>query len=87
MAEYVVDMPEQTTASWAMVPNPARDHITLVGTQSAEVVIYGMDGREWKREMLRPGLQAQVVNTADLPAGTYLVRMDDGQAQQLVIQR
>lgn len=87
MAEYVVDMPEQSTASWAMVPNPARDHITLVGTQSAEVVIYGMDGREWKREMLRPGLQAQVVNTADLPAGTYLVRMDDGQAQQLVIQR
>jgi hypothetical protein len=46
-----------------------------------------MDGREWKREMLRPGLQAQVLNTADMPAGTYLVRMDDGQAQQLVIQR
>ena len=87
MAEYVVDTPEQAAATWAMVPNPARDHITLVGVHSTEVVIYGMDGREWKRELLRPGLQAQVVNTADLPAGTYLLRMDDGQAQQLIIQR
>jgi hypothetical protein len=71
-----------------MQPNPARDHVTLVGLQpGSEVVVYGMDGREWKRQLVRPGLRAELMNVSDLPAGAYLVRCGEGAAQQLVIQR
>ena len=86
--EYVVDTPEMGASAFAMLPNPARDHVTLVGLQpGSEVVVYGMDGREWKRQLVRPGLRAELMNVSDLPAGTYLVRCGEGAAQQLVIQR
>lgn len=86
--EYVVDAPEMEVPAFAMVPNPARDHVTLVGLQAGEdVVVYGMDGREWKRQTVRPGLLAELLNVSDLPAGTYVVRCGEGAAQQLVIQR
>lgn len=87
--QYVVQTPELERPSWAMLPNPATDHIALVGLTSAnsEVVVYGMDGREWLREVVRPGLTAQVINVRELPVGTYVVRTADGAAQQLVIQR
>lgn len=86
--EYVVDTPEMEASAFAMLPNPAQDHITLVGLQAGEeVVVYGMDGREWKRQMVRPGLRAELMNVSDLPTGTYVVRCGEGAAQQLVIQR
>ena len=75
-------------SKFAMLPNPARDYVTLVGLQpGSEVAVYGMDGREWKRQLVRPGLRAELMNVSDLPAGTYLVRCGEGAAQQLVIQR
>jgi hypothetical protein len=71
-----------------MLPNPARNQVTLVGAQSAsEVVIYGLDGREWKRSVLRPGLQAQTIDVSELPVGTYVVHTSDGTAKKLVIER
>ena len=86
--EYVVDTPEMEASKFAMLPNPARDYVTLVGLQpGSEVAVYGMDGREWKRQLVRPGLRAELMNVSDLPAGTYLVRCGEGAAQQLVIQR
>ena len=86
--EYVVDTPEMEASAFAMLPNPARDHVTLVGLQpGSDVVVYGMDGREWKRQLVRPGLRTELMSVSDLPAGTYLVRCGEGSAQQLVIQR
>lgn len=86
--EYVVDTPQMVASKFAMVPNPARDHVTLVGLQpGSDVVVYGMDGREWKRQMVRPGLRAELMNVSELPSGTYVVRCGEGAAQQLVIQR
>lgn len=86
--EYVVDTPEMEASAFAIQPNPACDHIALVGLQpGSEVVVYGMNGREWKRQLVRPGLRAELMNVSDLPAGTYLVRCGEGTAQQLVIQR
>ena len=88
MDEYVVDTPEMVTSKFVMMPNPARDHVTLVGLQpGSEVVVYGMDGREWKRQLVRPGLRVELLNISDLPAGTYVVRCGEGASQQLVIQR
>jgi hypothetical protein len=86
--EYVMDAPEMEALAFAMSPNPARDHVTLFGLQAGEdVVVYGMDGREWKRQTVRPGMRAELMNVSDLPAGTYVVRCGEGAAQQLVIQR
>ena len=84
----MVETPEMEASAFAMQPNPARDHVTLVGLQpGSEVVVYGMDGREWKRQLVRPGLRAELMNVSDLPVGTYVVRCGEGAAQQLVIQR
>jgi len=64
------------------------DQVTLVGLQpGAEIVVYGMDGRECKRQMVRLGMRAELLNVSDLPAGTYVVRCGEGAAQQLVIHR
>jgi len=86
--EYVVDTPETEAPSFVMLPNPAGDQVTLVGLQpGAEIVVYGMDGRECKRQMVRLGMRAELLNVSDLPAGTYVVRCGEGAAQQLVIHR
>jgi len=83
-----VDTPEMEAPAFVMLPNPACDQVTLVGLQpGAEVVVYGMDGREHKRQMVRPGMRAELMNVSDLPTGTYVVRCGEGAAQQLVIQR
>ena len=88
MDSYTVGVDEPGAQAWAMLPNPARNQVTLVGAQSAsEVVIYGLDGREWKRSVLRPGLQAQTIDVSELPVGTYVVHTSDGTAKKLVIER
>ncbi len=85
---YTVGVDEPAVEPWAMLPNPARNQVTLVGAQSASyAAIYGLDGREWKRTTLRPGLQAQTIDVSDLPVGTYVVRTNEGTAKKLVIER
>ena len=84
--EYVVDTPEMEASAFAMLPNPARDHVTLVGLQAGEEVgIYGLDGREWRRFFIRPALTAQTIDLRGLPDGTYVIKTSNGVAQKLIL--
>ncbi|MFO7639569.1 MAG: hypothetical protein R6X14_09820 [bacterium] len=60
-------------------PNPARNRVRLVGTESA--VLYGPDGR--KVAVLRPGENC----VARLPRGVYFFRLATGRPNRLVLVR
>lgn len=92
MESYTVGLePVAQAPSWSMMPNPARDELTIFrGNFQApvECVVYGLDGREMMRELIRPGMQLSRLDVSQLAAGVFVVRMGKSlEAQRLVIQR
>ena len=77
--------------SWSIMPNPARDEVTILrgNFQSpVECVVYGLDGREMMRELIRPGMQMRRLDVSQLAAGVFMVQLGKNQqVQRLVIQR
>lgn len=81
---YAVDntgMDLQDEVTFTFFPNPAQDQITLrySGTEKAKAEIYTLNGQLIRR-MEHIGNNA-IITVADLPAGTYILRVDNGNAQ------
>ena len=92
MESYTVGVaPVDQSPSWSMMPNPATEELTIVRGNSqvpVECVVYGLDGREVMRELIRPGIQLSTLDVSQLAAGVFMVRLGKTeQAQRLVIQR
>ena len=92
MESYTVGLePIDPTPSWSMMPNPARDELTIFRgnfQMPVECVVYGLDGREMMRELIRPGMQLSRLDVSQLPEGVFMVQLGKTQqAQRLVIQR
>jgi len=92
MESYTVGVaPVDQSPSWSMMPNPATEELTIVRGNSqvpVECVVYGLDGREVMRELIRPGMQLSTLDVSQLAAGVFMVRLGKTeQAQRLVIQR
>jgi len=92
MESYTVGLePIDPSPSWSMMPNPARDELTIFRgnfQMPVECVVYGLDGREMMRELIRPGMQLSRLDVSQLPEGVFMVLLGKTQqAQRLVIQR
>lgn len=92
MESYTVGLePIDPSPSWSMMPNPARDELTIFRgnfQMPVECVVYGLDGREMMRELIRPGMQLSRLDVSQLPEGVFMVQLGKAQqAQRLVIQR
>ena len=92
MESYTVGFePINPSPSWSMMPNPARDELTIFRGNfqiPVECVVYGLDGREMMRELIRPGMQLSRLDVSQLPEGVFMVQLGKAQqAQRLVIQR
>lgn len=92
MESYTVGLETVDQApSWSMMPNPARDELTIFRgnfQMPVECVVYGLDGREMMRELIRPGMQLSRLDVSQLSEGVFMVQLGKTQqAQRLVIQR
>ena len=92
MESYTVGFePIDPSPSWSMMPNPARDELTIFRGNfqiPVECVVYGLDGREMMRELIRPGMQLSRLDVSQLSEGVFMVQLGKTQqAQRLVIQR
>ena len=92
MESYTVGLETVDQApSWSMMPNPARNELTIARGNfqlPAECVVYGLDGREMFRELIHPGIRVSRLDVSHLTEGVYMVHLgEDQQAQRLVIQR
>ena len=77
---------ESFEASWSLMPNPARDEITIDWNgEAAEWVVLDATGREVQRTRVFAGMTR--LEVSGLAAGTYLVGPADGLKQQLQIVR
>ncbi|MFM8964490.1 MAG: T9SS type A sorting domain-containing protein [Sphingomonadales bacterium] len=65
-------------------PNPTKDNTTLVfelaQSGKAQVEVYSITGRlVWNKTLqLADGTQELSIDSADLPAGTYIVKFNSG---------
>lgn len=86
VALSVAGVPEKEL--FAMYPNPANGHVTIVLNASAHVQIMNTTGAVLLTEMLRAGKQD--IDIHAFPAGVYTVRISNGtavQIQKLMIQK
>ena len=81
---------KQTTPKWKMYPNPAANEftITLKNIDKANLKVYDMLGKLVLEEVIENG--AQQIQTHSLKAGTYLIKLQNGEqffgTSSLVIQ-
>lgn len=82
----VSSLEEEDQASLQIFPNPSRDRIflrtSLVNPDQAQVVIYNSTGQQVLRQRF-----AEAVNISILPAGLYIVQLQDGNGHQSTAQR
>ena len=67
---------ESELSEISLSPNPARDEamLHLPEGMAAEVVLYGVDGREiWRKEMRNT---SNAIKLQGLPSGLYLLKVD-----------
>ena len=80
----IATMPRAAVAAFALAPNPAADAVQLMvdarQASSARVLITDISGRVVHQGavQLQPGMNAFGFRTAQLPAGTYMVSLTDG---------
>jgi len=74
----ILALTDQQELSFQMAPNPATDQVQIQLAQSAdlEVQVFDLLGRNVKQQQFEASTRARL-NVADLPAGTYLLRMVD----------
>lgn len=87
---YVLGVEDaEPLASWAMMPNPASDKVTLVRPYdvSREIIeVVAMEGTIALRSRFTMGQQALILDVSGLPDGVYVVRSSESkEAQRLVI--
>ncbi|MGB0179251.1 MAG: fasciclin domain-containing protein [Flavobacteriales bacterium] len=70
----------EATATWNVMPNPAKDVLTLTGVNpAATLALLDMTGRT-VREFAQG---TTVLNVGDLPPGTYMLTVNDGRNLEL----
>ena len=74
----ILALTDQAVLDFQMAPNPATDQVQIQLAQAAnlEVQVYDLLGRTVKAEQFDTTTRARL-QVAELPAGTYLIRMTD----------
>lgn len=75
----VVSVPEQV-AGLVVYPNPTTNVLNIATelTEQAHAILFAFDGREVLRFRLRSDQQLHTLSMDELPAGAYVLRVEDG---------
>jgi serine protease len=86
MLTTVPDRGNLASKGYSIYPNPVSDRFTIQATgdlsQNTTMTIYSIDGRQIESKQLPE--PTTVVNVSDLPTGVYIVKVMDGQSEQIV---
>ena len=78
----LANLVEEFQSRWSIMPNPARDHVTVVyDGATAQWGIYDQLGREVRT--LRVAAGQSTIDLSDLAPGTYLIGPVNGPKQRL----